>query len=154
MEGPDGSVWLEEQASNKVGKWDPKTKEITEYQDSYIPGQEGLLTGGGKHTVRIDKEGIVWSTGSPFSSFDPKTGKFTHYEAAPTIYGIDIDKDDNVWFDGFAMDGKLFEGRGENAKDHRVPAPHSRLAAADPSRFGRDHLDGRIQGRENRAVRS
>jgi virginiamycin B lyase len=116
MEGPDGSVWFEEQASNKIGKWDPNTKEITEYQDSYIPGKEGLLEGGGKHTVRIDKEGIVWSTGSPFSSFDPKTGKFTHYEAAPTIYGIDIDKDDNVWFDGFAMDGKLFEAAAKTRK--------------------------------------
>ena len=31
---PDGSVWLTEQGSDKLGRWDPVTKEITEYQDS------------------------------------------------------------------------------------------------------------------------
>src|SRR6266851_4913522 len=29
---PDGSVWISEQAANKVGRWDPKTKLITEYR--------------------------------------------------------------------------------------------------------------------------
>ena len=38
---PDGSVWLAEQASNKLGRWDPKTHIITEYQDTYKPGFEG-----------------------------------------------------------------------------------------------------------------
>ncbi len=33
IEAPDGSVWLAEQASNKLGRWDPQTKVITEYQD-------------------------------------------------------------------------------------------------------------------------
>ena len=36
---PDGSVWLTEQGSNKLGHWDPATRTITEYQDSYIRGQ-------------------------------------------------------------------------------------------------------------------
>ena len=39
---PDGSVWISEQAANKVGHWDPKTKLITEYQDTYKKGMEGL----------------------------------------------------------------------------------------------------------------
>lgn len=43
---PDGSVWLAEQASNKVGRWDPKTRLITEYQDTYKAGFEGLEDGG------------------------------------------------------------------------------------------------------------
>jgi streptogramin lyase len=34
---PDGSVWLTEQASNKIGRWDPNTRTITEYQDAYTP---------------------------------------------------------------------------------------------------------------------
>ena len=49
---PDGSVYLEEQATNRVGRWDPKTEKITEYQDSYLPGKEGLQAGGSKHTAR------------------------------------------------------------------------------------------------------
>ena len=32
---PDGSVWLAEQASNKVGRWDPDTQQITEYHDAW-----------------------------------------------------------------------------------------------------------------------
>jgi cytochrome c5 len=38
---PDGSVWLTEQGSNKLGHWDPATRTITEYQDAYAPGKEG-----------------------------------------------------------------------------------------------------------------
>src|SRR5580704_13858295 len=35
----DGSVWLTEQGSNKLGRWDPSTKQITEFQDAYLPGK-------------------------------------------------------------------------------------------------------------------
>ena len=52
---PDGSVWLAEQGSNRLGKWDPATQKITEYQDAYVPGKEGIEDGGSKHTVRIDR---------------------------------------------------------------------------------------------------
>ena len=47
---PDGSVWLTEQASDKLGRWDPTTQKITEYQDAYAPGKEGREDGGSRHT--------------------------------------------------------------------------------------------------------
>ena len=109
VEAPNGAVWFTEQSSNKIGRWDPKTQETTEYQDPYVTGKEGLLSGGSKHTLRIDTRGIVWSSGTPFSSFDPKSGKFDHYPVAPNTYGVEIDRSDNVWFDGFTPDGKLFK---------------------------------------------
>ncbi len=31
---PDGSVWLTESATDKIGRWDPDTQQITEYQDN------------------------------------------------------------------------------------------------------------------------
>ena len=62
----DGAVWLTEQGSNKLGKWDPNTQKMTEYQDDW-----------GKHTIRVAPDGMVWSTGG-LSRFDPKTEKFTH----------------------------------------------------------------------------
>ena len=84
---PDGSVWLTEQGSNKLGRWDPQTQQITEYQDTV-----------GKHTVRVDpKTGMVWSTGA-MSRFDPKTEKYTHIPEVPTCYGIALDQDGNAWF--------------------------------------------------------
>ena len=62
---------------------------------------------------------MVWSSGSPFTGFDPKTKQFSEYPVDmkdPYTYGIDIDKDDNVWFDGFTADGKLYKKDGETGK--------------------------------------
>jgi virginiamycin B lyase len=93
---PDGSVWLTEQGSNKLGRWDPQTRQITEYQDTV-----------GKHTVRIDpKTGMVWSTGA-LSVFDPKTEKFTHIPEVPTCYGIALDQAGNAWFTELTPSGKV-----------------------------------------------
>jgi virginiamycin B lyase len=96
--GPDGSVWIAEQGSDKIGKWDPKTQQVTEYQDTYVPGKEGLAAFGEKHTVRVDHQGNVWATGYPLTKFDPETGKFTHFDQIPHLYGIDVDQDGVVWF--------------------------------------------------------
>jgi virginiamycin B lyase len=104
---PDGSVWLTEQGANKLGRWDPVTQTITEYQDTYLPGKEGVTRGGDKHTLRIDRLGRVWATGRPLTMFDPKTGKFTKIAEVPTAYGLALDKDDNLWFAEYDLDGKI-----------------------------------------------
>ena len=95
---PDGSVWLTEQASDKLGRWDPVTQKITEYQDAYRPGMEGREDGGSRHTVRIDSKGMVWSSGYPLTRFDPETGKFNDFMEADHTYSLTFDKDENVWF--------------------------------------------------------
>jgi virginiamycin B lyase len=92
---PDGSVWLTEQGSDKLGRWDPKTQQITEYQDDWR-----------KHTIRVAPDGAVWSTGG-LSRFDPETGKFTHIPEVPSAYGIALDKDSNVWFAELRRDGRI-----------------------------------------------
>jgi len=84
---PDGSVWLAEQASNKLGRWDPETQQITEYQDTRS-----------KHTVRVDSNGNIWSTGSPLTKFDPITKKFTHFDEVAQSYDVKPDKNGDVWF--------------------------------------------------------
>jgi len=94
----DGSVWLTEQAANKIGRWDPNTKEITEYQDAYVPGKEGTGGGGSKHTVRLDPSGNVWASGSPLTKFDPETRKFTRFEEVKSSYDVKPDKNGDVWF--------------------------------------------------------
>lgn len=96
---PDGSVWMGEQGTNRLGHWDPVTMKITEYQDAYIPGKEYTTAGNSKHTVRVDGNGYVWSTGGPLSRYDPKEGKFYDYkDEVGSAYGITLDKDGNVWF--------------------------------------------------------
>jgi len=104
---PDGSVWLTEQGSNKLGRWDPTTRTITEFQDAYIPGKEGIVAGGSKHTLRIDAQGRVWATGGPLTVFDPKTEKFTQFKEVPSVYGLALDKDGNCWFAEFVPNGEI-----------------------------------------------
>ena len=52
---PDGTVWFTEFFLNKIAHLDPKTKEITEYQD------EGAAAGQrpSKHTIRMDPHGQI-----------------------------------------------------------------------------------------------
>ena len=95
---PDGSVWMAQQGSNKLGRWDPQTETITEYQAEYEPGKDKVLITGSKHTTRVDSKGNVWSTGYPFTKFDPKTEKFTYYKEARSTYDVAIDAADNAWF--------------------------------------------------------
>jgi virginiamycin B lyase len=96
---PDGSVWMGEQGTNRLGHWDPVSMKITEYQDAYIPGKEYTTAGGQKHTVRVDGNGYVWATGNPLSRYDPKEGKYYDYkDEVGSTYGITVDKNGNVWF--------------------------------------------------------
>jgi len=95
---PDGSIWMAEQGSNKLGRWDPQTETITEYQADYEPGKDKVLITGSKHTSRVDSKGNVWSSGYPFTKFDPKTGQFTYYKEARSTYDVAIDAADNAWF--------------------------------------------------------
>jgi len=113
---PDGSVWLTEQGANKLGKWSPASKTIVEYQDSYLPGKEGVTSGGQKHTVRVDPQGRVWSTGTPLTVFDPKTGNFTHIREVPRVYGLALDKDGNCWFAENIQNGQIGKVDGKTLK--------------------------------------
>jgi virginiamycin B lyase len=94
----DGAVWLAEQGSNKIGRWDPKTQTITEFPSPYQPGREGLLQGGSKHTLRVDPMGYVWSSGWPLNRLDPKTGKYTYYPEVRSAYSLTVDAEGSVWF--------------------------------------------------------
>lgn len=93
----DGSVWLAEQGSNKLGQWDPHTQRIIEFQDAYLPGKLGYGAGS-KHTVRFDPDGNVWASGNPLTRFDRKTKKFTRFEEIPSAYDVKEGNDGNMWF--------------------------------------------------------
>ena len=95
--GPDGTVWLTEQGSNKIGEWDPHTQRITEFQDAYIPGKLGYGAGS-KHTVRLDPDGNAWSSGNPLTRLDRKTKKFTRFDEIVSSYDVEVDGNGNIWF--------------------------------------------------------
>jgi streptogramin lyase/cytochrome c5 len=92
---PDGSVWITEAGSKKLGHWDPVTQKITEFQDDWR-----------KHTIRIHPDGSIWSTGG-LTRFDPKTGTYTHIKEVPTSYGIALDQKGTVWFTEMTKTGAI-----------------------------------------------
>jgi virginiamycin B lyase len=93
----DGSVWLTEQGANKIGRFDPQTQRIVEFQDAYVAGKLGYGAGS-KHTVRLDPGGNVWSSGNPLTRFDPVSQKFTRFEEIPSTYDVEVGNDGNIWF--------------------------------------------------------
>jgi virginiamycin B lyase len=125
---PDGSVWLTEQGANRLGRWDPASAKITEYQDQYLPGKEGVTTGGDKHTLRVDAQGRVWATGRPLTVFDPKTAKFTRISEVPTAYGLALDRDGNCWFAEYTQDGQIGKVDAKTLKvtKWKPPTPDAR----------------------------
>ena len=120
---PDGSVWLTEQGGNRLGHWDPATKTIVEYKDSYTPGKEGVTSGGDKHTLRVDAQGRVWTTGRPLTMFDPKTGAYTKFSEVPTAYGLVLDRGGNCWFAEYAQDGQIGKVDAKTLKVSKWPLP-------------------------------
>jgi virginiamycin B lyase len=147
---PDGSVWLTEQGSNKLGHWDPATRTITEYQDAYIPGKEGTVAGGSKHTLRIDAQGRVWATGGPLTVFNPQTREFTQIKEIPSAYGLALDKDGNCWFAEYVPNGKIGKVDGKTLKVNKwqVPTPDARprriQVAADGTIWFNEFQAGKI----------
>jgi len=121
---PDGSVWMAEQASNRLARWDPDTKQITEYQDPYAPGLDGWGDGGQKHTVRFDTSGRVWASGVPLTLFDPETKKYTHFEEGKFIYDVKPDKNGDIWFTSPGPDeiGKV-DGKTLKVTKWTMPTP-------------------------------
>jgi len=101
----DGSVWLAEFGINKLGRFDPETGKLVEYSDAYLPGKEGLVVGGSKHTVRVGPDGAAWASGSRISRFDPKTQTFKDFDEP--AYGVIADSDGNCWFTEYNAVGKI-----------------------------------------------
>ena len=100
---PDGSVWFTEAALGKIGRLDPATKQIVEYQNS--PLANGRKTG--THTVRVDEKGRIWSSGGPaISMFDPLTKEFSHFDV-PATYGNVMGQNGDEWFTSFRDDGPI-----------------------------------------------
>lgn len=93
----DGTVWVTEQGSNKLGMWDPHTQKVVEFQDAYLPGKLAY-SAGSKHTLRFDPAGNVWASGDPLTRFDRKTRKFTRFEDLKSTYDVKPDRNGNIWF--------------------------------------------------------
>lgn len=89
---PDGTVWFTEAALGGIGHLNPATGEITEYRDKSPDGRPI-----GKHTIRVDETGHIWTSGGFIARFDQRTKEFTHFDTLGS-YGNVVGKNGDEWF--------------------------------------------------------
>jgi virginiamycin B lyase len=100
---PDGTVWFTEAALGKFGHLNPATKEIVEYQNTPLP--DGKPTG--THTIRVDEQGRVWTSGGPaITMFDPVTKQFSHFDLGNTYANV-VGHNGDEWFTSFVFPGPI-----------------------------------------------
>ena len=132
--GPDGFAWFAEQGCNRVGKIDPHTGEVTEYDAGYLAGKEWGLRGGSKHDshpMLIDGKLYVFSSGAPATRLDPQTGKFTPIEGISDSYDVIENKaSGKLWFTDISTNGTLREVDPKTLKVELNFAPSN-----DPANF-------------------
>jgi virginiamycin B lyase len=137
----DGTIWFSEQFKNKIGRLDPQTKQVTEYESP---------SAGTTHTIRVDSKGMIWSTGTPLNRFDPEMHKFTAFKAdgGGAFYGITIDKEDNVWAGGLRDDGKLYRVNSKGEQKSWAPPtkgePRRIQVAPDGSVWFGEYFSGKV----------
>jgi virginiamycin B lyase len=94
---PDGSLWYTAQATNKLGRLDPKTGEFREY---------ALKTpSSGPHGLVADNDGNIWFTaisGGYIGKLNPNTGEIAEYRpndgAKIDPHTPALDHDGILWF--------------------------------------------------------
>ena len=96
MEAPDGSIWWAGQFGNVIGRLDPKTGEMKEYQ---------LPANAYPHTVELDAKGNAWYTGNKNGTvgyIDSKTGQIKVYKMpdpnAKDPHTLVFDRKGIAWF--------------------------------------------------------
>lgn len=113
VEASDGAIWWVGQWGDILGRIDPATGEMREYD---VP------SGAKPHTVTIGPDGGVWYTGNKngtMGRLDPATGDFTVYPmpdpAARDPHTAEFDADGVLWFSlqQSNMIGRLVPSTGE-----------------------------------------
>ncbi|MCC5882093.1 MAG: hypothetical protein JJU25_05585 [Halomonas sp.] len=115
VEAPDGSIWWVGQGMDILGRLDPETGEMEEFE---------LPTGARPHSVNIGPDGAAWYTGNrnaTMGRFDPESGEITEYpmpdEAARDPHTAEFAADGYLWFSlqQSNMIGRLAPDTGEVA---------------------------------------
>jgi virginiamycin B lyase len=96
VEAADGSIWWVGQFGNVMGRLDPRTGEMKEYE---------LPANALPHSVSLDAAGNPWYTGNgngTIGKLDPKSGAITVYKmpdpAARDPHTAEFDRNGILWF--------------------------------------------------------
>ncbi len=112
----DGNVWM---SGTTLLEFDVKSQQFKEYKlpipkgteyskDTWqawhnVPGKDPMPIGQNTYDTKADSKGMIWTSIESLGlliRLNPKTGEmktFTPPES-PSIKGVEVDKDDNVWF--------------------------------------------------------
>lgn len=142
----DGSIWYAKLFANKIGRIDPDTLAIEEYDTPL----------GGPRRPRFDRQGILWIPAfddSALMRFDPKTAAFETYKLPllataeyETPYALNVHPDTGeIWITSNMSDRRVAV-RSTRQDLRRVPEPYARdLAARHGLHQGRSGLLELIQ---------
>jgi len=86
----DGNIWYTGNSNGTIGKLDPATGEITEYETQ----------AGDPHTAIFHPNGFLYFTAQRagmLGRLDPQTGDLIEIETEPRPYGIKVADDGTVW---------------------------------------------------------
>lgn len=155
---PDGNIWM---SGTGLLKFDVKTHQFkqyklpiptgTEYPENTwqgwhnLPGKPHLPIDQTVYDVKSDSKGMIWCSIESIGlliRLDPKTGETKTFAPpdTPSIKGIDVDRDDNVWFAVFwgSAIGK-FDQQTSKFSIYKPPTPF-----AMPYGLAADKKTGRI----------
>lgn len=113
VEAQDGAIWWVGQWLDILGRLDPETGAMEEFD---------LPAGARPHSVNIGPDGAAWYTGNrnaTMGRFNPATGEITEFpmpeEAARDPHTAEFDADGILWFSlqGSNMIGRLDPATGE-----------------------------------------
>jgi streptogramin lyase len=108
----DGNIWITCAIGGKMAKFDVKTEEWTVVSSAPDPARRGIYP----HTLRLDKQGVVWYTdaGRGVFSLDPNHNNVRKFYKLPdedqavgrgvgesrgrTPYGIDVAPNGHIWY--------------------------------------------------------
>ena len=99
--GPDGALWFTEGAGNRIGRIDPTTHAVTEYE---------LTPSSDPRIITSGPDGALWFTeysGNRIGRIDPTTHAVTEYgglTAGSLPYGITSGPDGALWFTEYLGD--------------------------------------------------
>ena len=125
-----GIVWTTGNGNGTIGRLDPGSGKVTEYQ---TPSR-----GGGPHTLVITEDGVIWFTmqsGNKIGRLDTRSsGQITEYRTSGGPYGLTLDKAGNVWFCRMGDDklGKLDPRTGQMSELNTGRGSQPRRIAAAP----------------------
>jgi streptogramin lyase len=112
----DGNVWM---SGTTLLEFDVKSQQFKEYKlpipkgteyskDTWqawhnVPGKDPMPIGQSTYDTKADSKGMIWTSIESVGllvRLNPKTGEMKTFNPpeSPSIKGVEIDKDDNVWF--------------------------------------------------------